>query len=167
MSWHRYGKRSRPRKLTDAQLRLLAEVVKTGSKSYNGRISKSLEALEDFGLVESDFYVRSAGGGDGYTQVHIVTAIEPQASERVEEYVDHLRLQLAEVESALDSKIIFEYVTGAGNAPNSKREAGPKVIKSEKTVLERARDIRSENRIQERKEYLTQWLIEQKTQEGA
>ena len=64
MSWHRYGKRSRPRKLTDAQLRLLAEVVKTGSKSYNGRISKSLEALEDFGLVESDFYVRSAGGGD-------------------------------------------------------------------------------------------------------
>lgn len=57
---------------------MLDEVRAAGTRSYNGRARRSVEALERAGLVtyEYDLIPHATGNGISFTERFIVTAVE-------------------------------------------------------------------------------------------
>lgn len=68
-------------KLTEPQRRMLAEIrAAGGTKTYNGRARKTLEALEAAGLVEYDYELDAHANGR-YTERFFDVKARPMTSE--------------------------------------------------------------------------------------
>ena len=65
------------KKLTAAQQRYLEEIRAAGTKRYNGRARRSLEALKAAGLIdfEYDLVPHQTGNGLSFTELFIATAV--------------------------------------------------------------------------------------------
>lgn len=59
--------------LTPAQHRILMEVRNAGSKVYNGRARRPIEALERHGLVHVQWDMRAQSKGGGIELVEVIT----------------------------------------------------------------------------------------------
>jgi hypothetical protein len=69
--------------LTDPQRRMLQEVRDAGTRSYNGRARRTLEALEQAGLVEYDYELVPHADGV-YTERFTVTPVEGATADKPE-----------------------------------------------------------------------------------
>lgn len=66
--------------LTPAQERYLAEIRAAGTKVYNGRARKVIEALEAAGLVTVDWDRRAQAKGNGIELTEVITVVATQVA---------------------------------------------------------------------------------------